>query len=95
MKEYAKTKVNSQISVSSIVTVFHVNLSEKRLHGDSHDFPEIFYLEKGNRTICIDDIPIEVSAGQLVIYAPKAFHGEKVPTLVPECEVGIISFETE
>ena len=95
MKEYAKTKVNSQISVSSIVTVFHVNLSEKRLHGESHDFPEIFYLEKGNRTISIDDIPIEVSAGQLVIYAPKAFHGEKIPTLVPECEVGIISFETE
>ncbi len=91
---YTRREINDVISVSSIVTVYHIDLRERTSVGDIHDFPEIFYVENGFQTTTIDGIPIHLDAGQIIIYAPNTYHGPLNPRQKRSgtCTVGILSF---
>ena len=91
---YTKTEVNNRIEVSSIVTVIHKEISDKVSRGESHDFPEIYYVEKGNAYLCVDGKECDLSKGQMVIYAPDAFHQSNPTRSAGKRKIGIISFET-
>lgn len=70
--------------------------NKTRIGGDIHDFPEICFVEEGSLTPYIDGMPINLNKGQLVIYAPNAYHGPKT-TLYHDyisinAVLGIISF---
>lgn len=92
--KYTKTEVNNRIAVSSIVTVIHKEISNKVSRGESHDFPEIYYVERGNSYLCIDGKECDLSKGQMVIYAPDAFHQSNPSRVAGKRKIGIISFET-
>ncbi len=91
---YNPTQISNIVSVSSIVTVYHLDLREWTNNEDVHDFPEIFYVENGYQTTCIDGKQIHLDAGQMVIYAPNAYHGPTTPPAkrTGACVVGIVSF---
>lgn len=92
---YSKTKVDSVVSVLSVITVYHIDLSGRALSGEAHDFPEIFYVESGRGRTRVEGSELLLNAGQMVIYAPNAFHGTETPSLCPDGTVDIVSFETE
>lgn len=94
---YTRRQINDIISVDSIITVYHLDMRKPvRVSGDVHDFPEICFVEEGSLTPYIDGMPINLNKGQLVIYAPNAYHGPKT-TLYHDyisinAVLGIISF---
>jgi len=48
-----------------------------RSGGEAHDFPEIIYILRGRHTLYVDGKEYALSAGQMMIYAPGAFHEGK------------------
>ncbi len=95
MFEYIKTKTYDSMLVSSIVTVFDVDLRITKTCGETHNFPEIIYVKDGYSNMTLDGKDILLEKGQLLIIAPNTFHGK------PDCEPDygtaahtIISFES-
>ena len=90
MAEYAKTKVNNMVSVTSIATVLRIDLRHEITGNDIHDFPEIFYMSEGRGSTVINGQTLCLEAGQMVIYGPNAPHQNGTGGIAE-----IISFETE
>ena len=91
--EYVSTAMPDSLSVKGIFTVFHPVLSLKGTgNGESHNFPEIIYVIRGEHTIIIDEAEYTLKGGQMIIYAPGAHHRSKAPS---EAEASIISFEAD
>jgi AraC-like DNA-binding protein len=92
-KEYVSVSLPDSLSVTGIVTVFRpdfkkrIKSSDKK--GEAHDFPEIIYISKGSHSLYINDTPYYIRAGEMIIYAPGAFHAAKDPS---EATAHIISF---
>lgn len=85
-------KIENVVTVLSIVTVLHTDLSNTLITGESHDFPEIYYVEQGNSEAIVDGISLLLNAGSLMIYGPNVFHGT-AKRHIPGGIVDIISFE--
>lgn len=94
MPAYIRNKIDNVVTVRSIVTVLHLDLRNALVRGESHDFPEIFYVEQGLSTLTIDGKPMLLDAGSMVIYGPNSFHGDVVPKC-PGGIVDIISFDAD
>ncbi len=95
MPTYARRPVDDVITVRSLVTVYRFRLfSTPPKAGEVHDFPEIFYVEEGERHVALDGIPYMLQAGQMLVYAPDTFHASAPLAVDPPARVGIISFET-
>lgn len=88
MAEYAKTKVNNIITVSSIVTALRADLRNRVCNSESHDFPEIFYMEQGFGHTVVNGKRHDLVAGQIIIYGPGSVHGNGTGGIAE-----IISFE--
>ena len=94
---YTRRQINDVISVDSIITVYHLDMRKSvRVGGDVHDFPEICFVEEGSLTPYVDGVPINLNKGQMVIYAPNAYHGPKSTLyhdyFIINAVLGIISF---
>lgn len=74
--KYNTTALPDNFSIEGIVTVSKHSFSSppRPDGGESHDFPEILYISKGRHDLLLDDVDYLLSAGQLIIYAPGAFH---------------------
>lgn len=95
MEEYAsyvRTSLTDFLSVRAIVSVLHVELSNRICGGEAHDFPELLYVESGQHTLKVDGVQHIMEPGQLIFYAPGAFHEGDAPS---SARLGIISFEAE
>ena len=91
MAEYIKTSLADIISVDSVITVFHKELygTETPL-GESHNFWEFVYVDSGTFEVSVDNQHYTVEEGQLIVYAPLAFHIGAKPNNV---KIDIVSFE--
>ena len=91
MAEYSKTTLPSFLSVESITTIFGQDMSRTvSMGGESHDFCELLYVQRGTHNVAVDGILHTVEAGQMIVYAPNAHHrmvGRSTAF------VGIVSFE--
>lgn len=93
MRLYAKTYINSLISISSIITVYYRNMTGGTHPGEKHDFWEFQYVDKGNYQIIVDGVRHDLAEGQLILFAPNAHHcstGEYF-----DAQIGIVSFESD
>ncbi len=88
MVEYAKTKVDNVVSVSSIVTALRADLWGRICSKESHDFPEIFYMAQGRGNTVVNGVNHTLEAGQIIIYAPSSVHGDGTGGIAE-----IVSFE--
>ena len=89
--EYTKTELPSFLTVKSITTIFQQDMSHSVSHGgESHDFCELLYVQRGTHCTAVDGVPHTVEAGQMIIYAPNAHH-----RMIGRSSalVGIVSFE--
>ena len=89
---YVRTNLTSFLSVRSIVCVLHTILNNRICSGEAHDFPELLYVNSGHHTLKIDGVPHIMEPGQLIFYAPHAFHEGDLPS---SAALSIISFEAE
>ena len=72
---YVKTKLNSVISIPKIVTIHYYEFDEKFVFdGESHDFCEMVYVDKGRVEICADDVTTLLSQGEVIFHQPNEFH---------------------
>ena len=72
---YIKTRIRSVIEISRIVTVHYYEFDRNFVFcGESHDFWEMVYVDKGKVEIKRDDEYITLSQGEIVFHAPDEFH---------------------
>jgi len=75
---YVKTKLNSLINISKIVTIHYYEFDRKFVYsGESHDFWEMVYVDKGNVEIQRDEERIILKQGEIVFHKPNEFHAIK------------------
>ncbi len=73
--KYKGTLMTDALSVTELYTVLQPELSPLlQGKGESHPFPEIIYLTEGSVVLLIDEKEYELHAGQMIIYAPNAYH---------------------
>lgn len=89
---YVKTKLQTLITVSKIVTIHYYEFDRRFVFGgESHDFWELVYVDKGQVCITRDDEEIIVGAGEIVFHRPDEFHAIKA--LDSEPNFFVVSFE--
>jgi len=90
--DFVKNDIPEMISVKSIRTVYSLDLSGKPPTGDVHDFPELIYVSQGRHMILVDGEPVTLSCGEMMVYAPNAYHIGAEPC---DVSVYIISFDSD
>lgn len=93
LPDYVRTSIPSFLSIKSIVTVLHVQLSgQQGGKGEAHDFPEIMYVNSGHHTLKIDGVPYAMEPEQMILYKPHSLHGGHLPSTAT---LNVISFEAD
>lgn len=75
---YVKTKLNSLINISKIVTIHYYEFDRNFVYsGEKHDFWEMVYVDKGIVEIKRDEECIILKQGEIVFHKPNEFHAIK------------------
>ncbi|MBR2401321.1 MAG: helix-turn-helix transcriptional regulator [Lachnospiraceae bacterium] len=91
---YIKTKFQNVINISKIVTIHYYEFDRNFVfHGESHNFWEMVYVDKGAVEIKRDDKHITLKQGEIIFHRPDEFHSIKALDSSPNFFV--ISFVCE
>ena len=93
--EYRGTVLTDALSVKEIFTVLRPDIC--RFYpgrGESHPFPEIFYLSRGKHTLLLDKREYTLLGGQMIIYAPFSFH-ESSQYRPIDAEASVLTFDAD
>ena len=72
---YVKTELKSLISISKIVTIHYYEFDKNFIFdGESHDFWEMVYVDKGRVKVRSEDDEAVLSQGDVIFHAPNEFH---------------------
>ena len=72
---YVKQKLSNIISISKIVTIHQYNFDKDfRFEGESHDFWEMVYVQKGRVHITAGSKSFFLKQGQVAFHKPNEFH---------------------
>lgn len=91
---YVSTKMKQDIEIDSIVTVHYFEyMKNLYFSGESHDFWEFLYVDKGSVTVLAGNQEFDLNAGDIIFHAPNEFHAlyasnDSAPNLVA------VSFKT-
>ncbi len=91
--EYQKTTLREEFEIKKIVTVHYFEYMRDYIYeGESHDFWEFVYVDKGIIEISADDRKFSLRQGEIAFHKPGEFHalkanGQVAPNLV------VVSFE--
>lgn len=90
---YRGTALSDALSVTEIYTVLSPDLVKNYPGtGESHPFPEILYLARGEHTLLVDRERHTLREGQIILYAPGSYHeaSDVRPTLA---DAFVLTFE--
>lgn len=74
-KQYKKHRIKNYISVSSIVTIHYFEFTKDYIyHGESHDFWEMVYVDRGEIIATADSEDIVLCQGDALFHKPMEFH---------------------
>lgn len=85
---YTATKLKRSIEIEEIITVHYFEYMKDFLFsGESHDFWELVYVDKGELLVQADEKVLPIKAGEIIFHRPNEFHalqatGNKAPNLV-------------
>ena len=72
---YVKTQLKSFIDVSKIITIHYYEFDKKFVFdGESHDFWEMVYVDKGRVKVFSNEKEIILSQGEIIFHQPNEFH---------------------
>ena len=81
---YVKTRLNSVISIPKIVTIHYYEFDEDFVfEGESHDFWEMVYVDKGKVEIRGGEETRILSQGEVIFHRPNEFHSVKASASSP------------
>ena len=76
MQPFELHEVSSVFRVTALVNAAYYNLPEDFLFpGESHDFWEMIYVDRGQVVICHDEGSYLLKAGEMLFCKPDVFHG--------------------
>ena len=74
-KSYIKTRPKTLIDVTKIVTIHYYEFgSNFSFAGESHNFWEMVYVDKGCVIVCRDEDEIVLHQGDVIFHKPNEFH---------------------
>lgn len=85
---YISTKLKSKIKIQKIVTIHYFEYMKNfEFKGETHDFWEFLYVDKGTVLVQADSRQYQLEAGDVIFHKPNEFHsiksiGENAPNLV-------------
>ena len=72
---YVKTKPQTLFSVSRIVTIHYYEFDRRFVFGgESHDFWEVVYVDKGEITAVAEETPHVLKHGDIIFHKPDEWH---------------------
>ena len=72
---YTLTEFEQVISVDAIITLFYMELSKSFCYdGESHDFWEMVYIDKGEMICTADSNRFVLKSGEMTFHRPNEFH---------------------
>ena len=75
MKQYYRHKIENLLVVKKIVTIHYFEFDKNfRTEGETHDFWELVYADKGNLVCRAEDKEILLKEGELLFHKPNEFH---------------------
>ena len=81
---YVKTQLQNVVNISKIVTVHYYEFDKNFVfNGESHDFWEIVYIDKGRVQVRCDKENLVLSQGEIVFHKPNEFHSIKALDSAP------------
>lgn len=93
MKEYIKHPILIEVEVSKLISIHYFEYTKNyKYPGESHDFWEIMYIDRGKVFITCNHNEYLLSQGKLIFLPPNFFHTIRADELSPS-NVFIISFE--
>lgn len=93
MKKYYRYKIENLLVIKKIVTIHYFEFDKNyRFEGESHDFWELVYVDKGNLICHAGELEIFLKEGEMLFHKPNEFHslaadGHTVSNVV------VVSFE--
>ncbi|WP_461812020.1 helix-turn-helix domain-containing protein [Faecalimonas sp.] len=85
---YISTKLKKEFLVESIITVHYFEyMNDFIFSGESHNFWEFLYVDKGTVSVQANDRQYTLSAGDIIFHKPNEFHAiqsisKKAPNLI-------------
>lgn len=74
-KGYIKTRPKTLVDVTKIVTIHYYEFGPNFVFsGESHNFWELVYVDKGSVAVCRDGEEIILQQGQVIFHKPNEFH---------------------
>jgi AraC-like DNA-binding protein len=78
MKEFIKNKLKIAINISDIITILYFKFTKNFIFlGESHNFWEFIYVDKGELIITAGEQQYILKAGELAFHKPNEFHDIK------------------
>ena len=92
MPEYTGTRLNDEIKISRLYTVHYFEYSKRfSFTGESHDFWELVYADKGDVTVFADDKSFVLEQGNVIFHNPNEWHNVRANG-VDAANITIITF---
>lgn len=92
MPEYTGTRLNDEIKISRLYTVHYFEYSKRfSFTGESHDFWELVYADKGDVTVFADDKSFVLEQGNVIFHKPNEWHNVRANG-VDAANITIITF---
>lgn len=85
---YISTKLKKEFLIESIITIHYFEyMNDFIFSGESHDFWELLYVDKGKVSVQANDRQYILTAGDIIFHKPNEFHAiqsvsKKAPNLV-------------
>lgn len=85
---YVQTKLKKEIAIDSIITIHYFEYTKDFVfQGETHNFWEFLYVDKGKVSVCQDDMWYTLGTGEIIFHKPNEFHafrsiGKESPNLV-------------
>ncbi len=90
---YKLTKLRERIVIKNVVTVHYFEYGKDyHFSGESHDFWEFVYVDKGKMLIQSEEKWLKMETGQIIFHKPNEFHNVKADGIIAPNTV-IIAFE--
>lgn len=75
MNAYTQTKLNNVIEIDNIYTVHYFEFVKDYIfEGETHDFWEFVYVDKGEVEVMADDKGYKLKQGDMIFHMPNEFH---------------------
>lgn len=92
MPEYTGTRLYDEIKISRLYTVHYFEYSKRfSFTGESHDFWELVYADKGDVTVFADDKSFVLEQGNVIFHKPNEWHNVRANG-VDAANITIITF---